>query len=326
MSILERDCVLVSKDESGNTIIDMPVTRVNNVEGLGRNPGTAYSVGDVVMCSGSKQLQLICTKAGTTSTADLDISANSAGDTINDGTVTWLATKINHFNNSGVLPISEGGTGADNASDACANIGALPTSGGDATGLITHRGDSWFVRKGDDISELVISGASEFHHGAFLALRGNSHPTLPQGSFALFADTGDGENLCDLTGYKDGRLTWINKNIVRSVNGNYAGANGDVNFTVSAGGNYIRFANNVQIVWDEVTIPKDVVSLDITFPLPFIDNNVKVVCSANTPDGDIFCTYSNRTPTGVKLASKNIYNQYTYGVRIVSYVAMGYWI
>lgn len=142
MSILERDCVLVSKDESGNTIIDMPVTRVNNVEGLGRNPGTAYSVGDVVMCSGSKQLQLICTTAGTTSTADLDISANNADDTINDGTVTWIVAKRNHFNNSGILSVSEGGTGANNASQACANLGALPTSGGTMTGDIYNPNNS----------------------------------------------------------------------------------------------------------------------------------------------------------------------------------------
>ena len=136
MSILERDCVLVSKDESGNTIIDMPVTRVNNVEGLGRNPGTAYSVGDVVMCSGSKQLQLICTTAGTTSTADLDISANSAGDTINDGTVTWVVAKRNYFNTSGALPIANGGTGATTPAAARTNLGINNSIGLNPVGTI----------------------------------------------------------------------------------------------------------------------------------------------------------------------------------------------
>lgn len=137
MAIKERDVVLVSTNENNDTIIDMPVTRENCVEGLGRIRGTAYSVGDVALCAGSMSLQLICTAAGTTSTDELDITGKAAGDSIVDGTVTWIVAKRNYFDNSGILPISEGGTGANNASDACANIGALPTSGGVMTYHLT---------------------------------------------------------------------------------------------------------------------------------------------------------------------------------------------
>ena len=92
MAIQERDVVLVSTNENNDTIIDMPVTRENCVEGLGRIRGTAYSVGDVALCAGSQSLQLVCVTAGTTALADLDITGNVAGDTIIDGTVTWLIT------------------------------------------------------------------------------------------------------------------------------------------------------------------------------------------------------------------------------------------
>lgn len=140
MALLERDCVLVSKSDSGQTIIDLPVTHVNNVEGLGRCPGTNYSAGDVVYSSSNMQLALLCTTGGTTAETDLDISANNVGDAINDGTVTWIVAKRNYFDNSGVLPIANGGTGATTAGQACANIGALPTSGGNITGSLSIGG------------------------------------------------------------------------------------------------------------------------------------------------------------------------------------------
>lgn len=92
MAIKERDVVFVSTNEDNDTIIDMPVTRENCVEGLGRIRGTAYSVGDVALCAGSQSLQLICTKSGTTSLNELDITGKSAGDSITDGTVEWVCS------------------------------------------------------------------------------------------------------------------------------------------------------------------------------------------------------------------------------------------
>lgn len=64
-------------------------TIAEQVEGLGRRPNSAYEVGDVVMCSANLKAELLCKIAGTTANTDLDITANSIGDTIVDGTVTW---------------------------------------------------------------------------------------------------------------------------------------------------------------------------------------------------------------------------------------------
>lgn len=89
MSLLERDSVLVSTTENGDPIVDLPFTRVNNVEGIGRSPNTTYSVGDVVYTDTNMQVALKCTTAGTTSADELDISGNNVGDTVTDGTVVW---------------------------------------------------------------------------------------------------------------------------------------------------------------------------------------------------------------------------------------------
>lgn len=214
MAIKERDVVLVSTNESNDTIIDMPVTRENCVEGLGRIRGTAYSVGDVVLCAGSMSLQLICTVAGTTSTDELDITGNAAGDSIVDGTVTWIVAKRNYFNNSGVLPISEGGTGATTASDACANIGALPTTGGTITGaLYTAYG---IISRNIETDALTLFGGVD-ETSAYLQVFGKNHATLANVFFIACDST------LGLFGSKNGELKWGNKNLHYQGTLNYAG-------------------------------------------------------------------------------------------------------
>ena len=89
MSLLERDTVMVSTDEEGNAVVDLPHTRANNVEGLGRSFNTYYSVGNVVYVDSNLSVALKCTKAGTTSNTELDISGNNIGDTVTDGSVVW---------------------------------------------------------------------------------------------------------------------------------------------------------------------------------------------------------------------------------------------
>ena len=71
-------------------------TIAEQVEGLGRRPNANYNVGEVVYPSSNLQYVLTCTTQGTSDTTDLDISSNTEGDTITDGTVTWKVVKRNH--------------------------------------------------------------------------------------------------------------------------------------------------------------------------------------------------------------------------------------
>lgn len=71
-------------------------TIAEQVEGLGRRPNANYNVGEVVYPSSNLQYALTCTTEGTSDTTDLDISANTEGDTITDGTVAWKVVKRNH--------------------------------------------------------------------------------------------------------------------------------------------------------------------------------------------------------------------------------------
>lgn len=52
-----------------------------------------------------------------------------------DGGLTWDNKEIFHAGK--VIPMANGGTGANNANDACTNLGALPTAGGNITGSLT---------------------------------------------------------------------------------------------------------------------------------------------------------------------------------------------
>ena len=101
-------------------------TIAEQVEGLGRRPNANYNVGEVVYPSSNLQYALICTTEGTSDASDLDISANTEGDTITDGTVVWKVVKRNGLGSDVVLPIANGGTGATTAKQARANLEVEP--------------------------------------------------------------------------------------------------------------------------------------------------------------------------------------------------------
>ena len=153
-------------------------------------------------------MQLICTASGTTSTNELDITYKAVGDTITDGTVTWVVAKRNYFNTSGALPIANGGTGATTASDACANIGALPTSGGTMMGTIKSDGNA-IVNTGTSGS-INICGGTNFDDGAILVLRGKDQSGV-EGFFELSAK--NGTSYPKIVGKPNGDLEWSGKNI-----------------------------------------------------------------------------------------------------------------
>ena len=101
----------------------------------------------------------------------------------------------------------------------------LPLIGGTLTGDFALNG--CVIRLANDEQELqIVSGTNrESSFGARLGLRAKNNGSGP-GSFHLLAHTDTTEKY--LAGYPDGRLTWGDKNIVRSVNGINADENGNV--------------------------------------------------------------------------------------------------
>lgn len=106
----------------------------------------------------------------------------------------------------------------------------LPLSGGTMTGSIAlMSGDNSLVAPTDN-GYVEIEGGTDFRKGASLTLYGKDSTNTP-GCFKLFANKGQGHTL--LLGDPDGSLTWGGKNIVRSVNGTNADANGNVSVSSS---------------------------------------------------------------------------------------------
>ena len=89
MAIFEQDKVLYEEASNGDKTIIMPVTRANNVEGLGRSANTKFVAGEVVYVDNNKKIALKCIAGGTTGTGELDVSSKAIGDTVTDGSVTW---------------------------------------------------------------------------------------------------------------------------------------------------------------------------------------------------------------------------------------------
>ena len=89
MAIKEQDKVFYEELANGDKVINLPVTRANNVEGLGRSASTAYAVGDVVYVDNNKKVALKCIQEGTTSGNELDVGNVDIGSNINDGSVIW---------------------------------------------------------------------------------------------------------------------------------------------------------------------------------------------------------------------------------------------
>ena len=89
---------------------------VEQIEGVGRRPATAYEAGDVVASSTNSKVLLLCTQAGTTAETDLNIASKNAGDVVTDGTVTWeVIDRRITFNNLPNKPTTLAGYGITDA-------------------------------------------------------------------------------------------------------------------------------------------------------------------------------------------------------------------
>lgn len=89
---------------------------VEQIEGVGRRPATAYEAGDVVASSTNNKVSLLCTTAGTTAETDLNIASKNAGDVVMDGTATWeVIDRRITFNNLPNKPTTLAGYGITDA-------------------------------------------------------------------------------------------------------------------------------------------------------------------------------------------------------------------
>lgn len=74
---------------------------------------------------------------------------------VTDGSVVWAVKTINDFlENTDIVALKSGGTGADNAADACKNLGALSLDGGTVNTLTVkaaykYLGDNYTMNAAD---------------------------------------------------------------------------------------------------------------------------------------------------------------------------------
>ena len=110
----------------------------------------------------------------------------------------------------------------------------LPLTGGNITGAIRlYAGDDYIgnvVATNDETSgkSILIDTWEQGDHGAFIRLHKGSDKNNPGGIIVCARNT-DGTICRSLTGHTNGDLWWDNKRIVRSVNGETADVNGNVN-------------------------------------------------------------------------------------------------
>ena len=136
------------------------------------------------------------------------------------GGTTWRTLEIG-ANSDGSSPFIK-----FNGDAILTRITGLPLTGGTMTGTLKT---SSSITKSNDSSYLDVTGATAWNKGAYLSLSGKDSDR--GGRFDLSAH--DGTNNKVLVGKPDGTLTWGNNNIVRSVNGTSADANGNVSVDIS---------------------------------------------------------------------------------------------
>lgn len=139
-------------------------------------PNTAYKVGRIIITPNmGANLVAYCTGAGTSGAAEPTWPTLANG-TVVDGGVTW---RMHNWviDSNYPLGIEKGGTGANTASQACANIGALPITGGTLTGLLQSNQEVT-IKKSDNNTRLTIFGGNEWD-SAHISLYGGDNESNP---------------------------------------------------------------------------------------------------------------------------------------------------
>lgn len=107
------------------------------------------------------------------------------------------------------------------------NATSLPRKGGEMSGSIEFTNISEVLKKTDNAGELIIIGGKSWADSPYFVLRGSGNKASP-GTFELVSINPNTQEAYRLVAWANGRLTWNGKNIVRSVNGKMADADGNV--------------------------------------------------------------------------------------------------
>lgn len=254
MALKEQDIVFHTKDANGNTVIQFPITRVENVEGAlktvnGNSPGANGNIspsqtGCLPLTGGTMTGGVKTSVEGfIVSDADTKAVRISGGSAYASG-ASVIAYGKDHANYPGAFRMratngtdtadldawpsgeitwegknlvrSVNGATANAAGDVTIDIptGFLPLSGGTMTGGISTSVEGILVGK-DDTVGLRISGGTGWNNGSSVVIYGKDHASYP-GMFRVKAKDGTNESI--LLGKPDGSLTWGGKNVLTSTN------------------------------------------------------------------------------------------------------------
>ena len=209
-----------------------------------RTPNTEYAAGNQVNIPGVENygFMLKCTDAGMTGAAPLDFSDIFAGKQITDGTAKWEVVNRVTFPDVPDAPVVtvNGKTGnvvisIDDITGLRAAVDAiddkLPLSGGTLTGSL------YFSRSGNIKSAttdyIMIMSGEEYLDSPHILLRGaNATATDTEIPGEIFIIANDGKNVSRLVCKPNGEMTWLGKNVVRSINNIPADIYGNVPFDV----------------------------------------------------------------------------------------------
>lgn len=160
---------------------------------------------------------------GTDATYNFDLTGsdleNVSKENVNIRLVAKVTTASNGFEVGDIAQLTTAAdhVGASNDLDVCSYI----------------RGNTFYIYSGSNPS-LSIRNGTEFLIKANVQIKAVLTAFIPDdGSILLIAE--DQTNTSKLIGLPDGKLTWGDKNLVRSVNGVNADASGNVTLNVAAG-------------------------------------------------------------------------------------------
>ena len=222
MALKEQDIVFTGKDSSGNTIIQMPITRAANVEDLTSTclplaGGTM--TGEIVASSGYFARQGVDTGAliarGGTDSTSANIALYGKNHTSNKG---WFSLQANDGTNNKYL------IGKPD--------GALLWGGNNV--LTDKLSGAKSIVNTSESGSLQIYGGTAYETGSLIGLYGKSHASRPGW---LYLSAHDGTNSHVLIGKPDGTLTWGGKSLVGGVPA-VSGASVSVNATPTDGTAY----------------------------------------------------------------------------------------